>query len=92
MRNLLTDDEYAILKNLPKEWKWIVRHDNWQNLWIFVNKPTRYGGVWTDREEYDDEQFDLFNHLFQFIKWEDEPYEIAQLIDAYETMMDCRYL
>lgn len=82
----LTHDEYVILKNLDSKWKWIVRHDNGKNLWLFVNRPTKEGYcIWVDLEEYDDEQFDLFNRLFQFIKWEDEePYSIQQLIEDYE--------
>ena len=81
----LTHDEYVILKNLDSKWKWIVRHDNGENLWLFVNKPTKEGYcIWVDLEEYDDEYFDMFNHIFQFIKWESEPYEIAKLIADYE--------
>lgn len=89
MRNLLTDDEYAILKNLEKRWKWITR-DEYGSLELFSNKPRKNYGTWgyVGKHGY----LSNFDHLFDFIKNEyDEPYEIAQLIDAYETMMDCRF-
>ena len=82
----LSHDEYVILKNVSERFKWIVRHDSGGYLWLFVNRPTKEGYcTWIDLEEYDDEHFDVFNHLFQFIKKEDEePYEIAKLIADYE--------
>ena len=81
----LTHEEYIILKNVPKDYKYLVRHDSGHNLWLFVNKPTHEGFcVWIDREELDEAPFDLFNHLFQFVKWKDEPYEIEELIKNYE--------
>ena len=81
----LSHDEYVILKNVDSKYKWIVRHDNGNNLWLFVNKPTKEGYcIWVDLEEYDDEEFEMFNHLFQFIQWEDEPCEISKLLADYE--------
>lgn len=76
----LTEDEKAILRNLPKEYKYTARDEN-EELYIYCTKPEKnkvlehwYGGC-------DYEEFDLFKHLFQFIKWEDEePYLIEDLL------------
>ena len=80
----LSNDEYVILKNLPSEYKWIVRNEN-GDVKLFTDKPCKYQGCncWSYKSwEY---LFYLYNDLFQFIKWEDEePYEIAKLIEDYE--------
>lgn len=75
----LTDDEKAILRSLPKEYKWIARNvGDW--LCIYTNKPTRDNIMWNSCDGYK-YWIDIFNHLFQFIKWEDEePYSIEELL------------
>lgn len=74
----LTEAEKVILENLTKEYKYIAR-DNSGTLYIYDNKPKKDGGnVWFS---YNYNYFDLFQHLFQFIKWEDEePYNIEELL------------
>lgn len=77
----LTHDEYVILKNLPKKYEWITR-DYYDDLEIFDYKPYKKGTLWGENDWC---SLTLFNHLFQFVKWEDEePYEIAKLIADYE--------
>lgn len=76
----LTHDEYVILKNLPSAWRWIVRNELEQSLKIFINQPNKGECIWHGNME----QKLLYKHLFQFIKWEDEPYSIEQLIADYE--------
>ncbi len=73
----LTEDEKVILRNLPKEYKWITRDKN-GTICVFNGKPYKHRFVW-------DGQFmgvlALFQHLFQFIQWEDEePYFIEELL------------
>jgi hypothetical protein len=80
---ILTEDEKAILRNLPKEYKWIARDKHEDNLCIFLDKPRKREGMglkqWVG---FNASRFDLFNHLFQFIKWEDEePYNIEELLE-----------
>ena len=85
----LTEDEKVILRNLPKEYKWIVR-DSYQkggNVYLFKDKPKRSfviiggDGYWTDdRNHFSTTSLIAFNHLFQSIKWEDEPYSIEELL------------
>lgn len=73
----LTEDEKAILRNLPKEYKWIAK-DNNGPICVFIDKPEKIGYVWSS-EFF--EVLSLFQHLFQFIKWEDdEPYSIEELL------------
>ena len=74
----LTEDEKFILRNLPKEYKWIVR-DHVGSLWIFENKPINnnmFGGWF-----YSNASNLPFPNLFKFIKYEDEePYSIEDLL------------
>lgn len=75
---VLTEDEKVILRNLDKEFKWIAR-DKCGELYIFFEKPEKDDVVWSSEDDY--ENVSLFEHLFQFIKWEDtEPYLISELI------------
>lgn len=75
--NKLTEDEKAILRNMSEEYKYISRDSN-VNLYIYADKPKKLNKVWSGN---DDVSFEMFNHLFQFIKWEDEePYLIEDLL------------
>lgn len=83
----LTDDEKVILRNLDKEYKLIARDED-GDVCVFTNKPFRnkpfretnykVGNYWFDSMR---EDMRAFNHLFQFITWEDEPYEIKELLN-----------
>ena len=79
----LSHDEYVILKNLDSEYKYIVRNER-GDVESYEYKPTKEPYMWFASESFVGELY-VFNHLFQFIKWEDEePYEIAKLIADYE--------
>ena len=76
----LTEDEKIILRNLQRECEWIARDEN-DCVYVYFVKPIKsphdfwnfMGGGFN---------FSAFNHLFQFIKWEDEePYNIKELLD-----------
>ena len=72
----LTEDEKIILRNLPKEYKWIAR-DIDSRLYIHARKPKKGITMWRPCEL----PIFSFDHLFQFIKWEDdEPYLIEELL------------
>ena len=76
----LTEDEKVILRNLPKEYKWIVR-DHVGSLWIFENKPNNNIFGWF----YSTASTLPFPNLFKFIKYEDkEPYSIEKLLKGEE--------
>ena len=73
----LNEDEKAILKVLLKEkYKWIARDKN-GCLYVYASKPEKVITIW----ESSGLPMMPFNHLFQFIKWEDdEPYLIEELL------------
>ena len=77
----LTEAERVILENLPKEYKWIARDED-NKIWVFELKPDKECDYWTFKKA--SSMFDrivFFEHLFQFIKWEDkEPYNIEELL------------
>ena len=64
-----TDDELAIMRSLPKKFKWIARDDDGE-LYLFVKKPKIFNGIWDDYEKCND--FGYFEHLFKTITLEDE--------------------
>lgn len=80
----LTDDEKVILRNLPKKYKYIARDKNGY-LCVYKENPTKKITSWIN----DINKFEfliLFNHLFKFIKWEDEePYLIEDLLKEKEN-------
>ena len=77
----ITEDEKAILKVLLKEkYKWIARDKN-GCLYVYASKPEKVITIW----EGSGLPMMPFNHLFQFIKWEDEePYSIEDLLKGEE--------
>ena len=85
----LTEDEKVILGNVPQEYKYVMR-DSYRkggNLVLSKRFPERNwvliggDGYWLDNgKQFPCTMLALFNHLFQFIKWEDEPYPIEELL------------
>ena len=72
----LTEDENVILRNLPKEYKWIAR-DLSGMVYIFIERPEKGQAIWYGCGQ----PMIPFYHLFQFIQWEDEePYLIEELL------------
>lgn len=69
-RKEFTDDELAIMRSIPKMYRWIAR-DKAGNVYIFEKKPSKSEyGCWADKSNYC--ILVIFNHLFQSIQWEDE--------------------
>ena len=74
----LTRNEKAILESLEDYWKYVAR-DEYGELMIYTGEPKKGDYRFTSKEPYRNISF--FNHLFQFIKWEDEePYSIEELL------------
>ena len=72
----LTEDEKVILRNLPKDYKWIAR-DLSGMVYIFIERPEKGQAIWYGCGQ----PMIPFYHLFNFIKWEDEePYSIEELL------------
>lgn len=76
----ISDVERAILKNIPEDCTYIAR-DMGGELYLYFYKPERGNAVWRGGHR----RMDVFNHLFQFIKWSDiEPYNIEELLKWYK--------
>ena len=76
----LNEDEKIILRNIPKEYKWIARNLSGM-VYIFIERPEKGQAIWYGCGQ----PMIPFYHLFQFIKWEDEePYSIEELLEGEE--------
>ena len=72
----LNEDEKIILRNIPKEYKWIARNLSGM-VYIFIERPEKGQAIWYGCGQ----PMIPFYHLFQFIQWEDEePYLIEELL------------
>lgn len=85
--HLVSDAEYALLKDLSRFFKWIARDKDKLFVTVYMDKPIQDTQLdqlsWYTESHYED--LDLFPSFFQFVKWEDdEPYEIAKLLEEYE--------
>ena len=81
----LTQTEYTILREVDASWyyQYITRNKD-GGLEIFEDEPHRHSVFWSTSYNRDMryQAFDCFNHLFSFIKWEDEPYGITDLLEC----------
>ena len=76
----ISDAERVILENVDKDYKWICR-DKAGNLKVFREKPKKDIQLWICYTNCVYTDIEVFDHLFQFIKWEDEnPYNIEELL------------
>ena len=75
----LTHDEIVILRNIDPRYQYITRDEN-GILYVHDSKPIKYDDQWYNDERFFNNMI-VFDHLFQFIKWEDdEPYLISVLL------------
>lgn len=76
----LTDAERTILENIDSRWRWIAR-DKDDELAIGEDKPLKAGGMWfIDADDLS--SLSAFDHLFDFINWNDEEaYNIQELLE-----------
>ena len=67
-----TDDELAIMRSLPKEYKWIARDDYGSDdeIYTFSRKPKKEHAIWGNNGSIIGLR--MFKHLFNSITWEDE--------------------
>ena len=80
----LSEVERVILENVRKDYKWIARNEN-GNLKISSEKLQKSVDFWYTEITYYT-WFEAFNHLFQFITWEDnEPYNIEELLKGEQV-------
>ncbi|PNX50619.1 MAG: hypothetical protein BV456_06130, partial [Thermoplasmata archaeon M8B2D] len=64
-----TEDEKIIAKNIKKDFKWIARDKN-ERLYIYESKPFKDEARYKSYDNYI--YFEIFDSLFQSIKWEDD--------------------
>lgn len=78
----LTNVEKAILRNyLSKGYKWIAR-DKEDYIYVYITTPlTMSNTLWVSPYAYSYGCDITFERLFQFIKWEDGPYLIEDLLE-----------
>ena len=77
---VLTNDEKIILRNIDKDFDYIVREKD-DRLYLCCGKPIKENDEWCITHGCCALISFPFDHLFQFIKWEDnEPYSIEELI------------
>lgn len=75
----LSEAERVILESLDHEYWYIARNKN-GTLTIFLGMPRKESEEWNSRG-FKFVVLNCFNHLFQFIKWEDEEaYNIEELL------------
>lgn len=79
----LSEAEKVILENLDKWYKWIARDED-DDVYIYTSEPHKTSrGNWDTNVQRAYESLAPFNHLFKFIKWEDEKsYNIAELLES----------
>ena len=74
----ITDDEKVILSHISGNYEWIARDKNGR-LCVYPGKPSKAVTSWGCALGH--RFFDLFNHLFKMVKWEDEePWKIEDLL------------
>ena len=80
-RFYVSNKAHHVLKDLSEEFNWIARDSSACNntLHLYSECPIRYDNEWISGG-YPYEEFEDTEHLFDFIEWEDEPFEIALLI------------
>lgn len=72
----ITEEEKNILSTIKHKYNWIARDDD-NNLYVYKDKPMREDGFWYGSAV----GFNPFNHMFKFIKMDDEePYNIGGLL------------
>lgn len=72
----ITETEKIILSTIKHKYNWIARDDD-NGLYVYKDKPMREDGFWYGSAV----GFNPFNHMFKFIKMDDEePYNIGGLL------------
>ena len=75
----LSEVERVVLENLCRDSNYITRDENGE-LWLFENRPIKKDCSWDLLNGFS-KNFNLCNHLFEIVKWEDEePTLIADLL------------
>lgn len=82
-----TEDEQAILRSLPSQFKWIARDEN-RRLFVYEDKPKMSGTEFVCRDGYkftDVTFLGIFGHIFKGVTFENSPIRFrAEVLDEVE--------
>ena len=79
----INQEEYEVFKSKSPQWNWIARNED-NRLFVYIGEPIKDNLEW-DVSGFGRHWLFEMDNLFQFIQWEDEePYDIAELIEEYE--------
>lgn len=67
-----TEDEKAILRNLPYQYEWIARDKDRNELYAYTSEPIRATNQHWAYENGGMVNLNIFRSIFQSIKWSDE--------------------
>ena len=69
-KKAFTSDELAIMRSVPKEYRWIARDEIGDVLYLYTQKPVKIGAQWAS--EGSSYSINIYTHLFQSITSKDE--------------------
>lgn len=82
----LTRFEYNFLNAFQEKKSLYLARDKSGGIFLYLNEPFKEGSIWFDSES---DPVLLSNHLFRFVKWEDEqPTQIQEVVDNCEVVDD----
>lgn len=69
----MNSTERLIIENINPDFKaGYIARDADGSLWVFETKPVKGSATWSSDILHPPESLCLFQHLFDFIKWEDK--------------------
>lgn len=84
----LTRLEYEILKSAQKQGAKYICKDKDKDSLIVEKKPKRGYAIWLTLELKYSRLGGYLKNLFKFVKWEDEPHLIEDVLENYEIVED----
>lgn len=76
----LINAEHTIFENIDPKFHYVARNKN-GDLFIYMRNPYKDEDKWSTGASF--KSLSAFNHLFPFIKWEDEePWNIKELLEG----------
>ena len=80
----ITALEKEILKHAKAKGFNYIARDKDKEIFVYGSTPKKHDNYWGDGSIFEDGDFNFFNDLFQFVKWEDEePTKIDDVLNNY---------
>lgn len=67
---MFTEDEKAILRNLPEKYRWIGRDEDGM-IYVYVRLPVKMTSKFSGRGGW--ENLSMFKNIFKNVTWENSP-------------------